>query len=151
MARAAFLLKSGVICLLVSVGGFGCSSKSSPEPTASLMQLRLIGVAYARATDELDHPPQNKQELVPFLKDLAKGYDNPADILRSKVDDEEFVIHYGVDFRDATGKDVDLPVLAYEKIGKDGKRAVLLHRFTYLKTDEDFAKLVFPPGYKAPF
>jgi hypothetical protein len=152
MLRAGYFLKTRMVCLMVSLGALGCgSAQTSPPPPTSLMQLRLIGVAYARATDELDHPPQSKQEIMPFLKDLAKGFDNPADLLRSTVDGEEFVIHYGVDFRDVIGKDVDLPVLAYEKTGQDGKRAVLLHRFTYLKTDEELANLKFPPGYKAPF
>jgi hypothetical protein len=151
MVRAEYLLKSGVVCLLVSMGGFGCSSaKTSPLPPASVFQLRIIGVAYARATEELDHPPQNKEELVLYLKDLAKGYDNPADILISKVDGEEFVIHWNVDYRNWAGKDADIPVTAYEKHGKDGKRAVLQYRFANTKTDEEFANLKFPQGYKSP-
>jgi hypothetical protein len=152
MARTDYLLKLGVAGVLVSMSGFGCgSAKTAPDLAASsIPQLRTIGIAYAKATTELDRPPQNKEELMLYLKDLAKGYDNPADVLRSKVDDEDFVIHYGVDFREVTGKDTDMPVLAYEKHGKDGKRAVLLYRFPYLKTDEDFANCKFPPGYKSP-
>jgi len=151
MVRVDYLVKLGVVGLLVSMGGLGCGSgKPSSEPAASIGQLRTIAIAYGKATTELERPPQNKAELMLYLKDLAKGYDDPADILRSKVDGEEFVIHYGVDFRDVAGKDADMPVLAYEKYGKDGKRAVLLFRFPFVKTDEDFANCKFPPGYKSP-
>src|SRR6202023_4359151 len=101
----------------------------------SLYQLRTIGSAWRWATDELGHAPQNKEELMLYLKDAAKGYDNPADILRSKVDGEEFVIHWGVDNRNAPPNPDSIPVLAYEKHGKDGKRAVLQYRSAKIVTD----------------
>jgi hypothetical protein len=152
MVRVDYFLKLSVVGLLVSMGGVGCgSAKTAPDLAASsIPQLRTIGIAYAKATSEMERPPQNKEELLLYLKDLAKGFDNPADILVSKVDGEPFVIHYGIDFREVTGKDTEMPVLAYEKQGKDGKRGVLLYRFPYLKTDEEFANCKFPPGYKSP-
>ena len=148
MVRVPFELKTGVMCLLFFV--CGCGSSTVPELPSSVFQLRTIGAAYGKATTELDRPPQNKEELMLYLKDAAKGYDNPADILRSKVDGEEFVIHWGVDNRNAPPKPDDIPVLAYEKHGQGGKRAVLQYRSVKIVTDEKFSEMPFPPPYKAP-
>ncbi len=49
-----------------------------------------------------------------------------------------------------SGKPAEIPVLAYEKNGVDGKRLVLQVRYVTLVSDEDLATLPFPPGFKAP-
>jgi hypothetical protein len=146
-----FFATTAVVCLLVSLGGYGCGEAISPLPPPNLYQLRTIGFAYALATDNLDHPPSNKAELLPFLKEVAKSDDSPAELLRSKVDGEEFVIHWGFDCRSIGGTPVKMPVLAYEKAGKDGKRLVLQsYRYASQVTEEQFAELPFPPGFARP-
>jgi hypothetical protein len=132
-----------------------------------LANLNTIGRAYAIATEELRHPPRNKEEFLPYLKatlaeeTLAKERaeaDEPAaagdvrkveDVMRSESDGEEFVIHWGVDCRGQRG--LTAPVLAYEKSGKDGRRYVLQGvRGPYLVKNEKFAELPFPPGFNPP-
>jgi hypothetical protein len=113
----------------------------------------------------LNRPPQSKDELLPDIKlVLSTSVDpdnpemtsettmNPADVLRSANDGEEFVIHWGVDVREMNlaGPRSQLPVLAYEKRGKDGKRLILQIRFVREVMDEQFADLPFPTGVKRP-
>jgi hypothetical protein len=159
MVRAEDMLKMGLVYVLASVGGFGCGSKNVAKelPRASL-QLKNIGYAYVRATESNGSAPNSKDELMPFLN-VPKGPDNPektinpADTFRSPTDGEEFVIHWGVDIRtlNLAGNPDRLPVIVYEKYGKDGKRYVLQGvRQVRHVTDEDFANLPFPPGFKRP-
>jgi hypothetical protein len=157
MARVDFFWKAGVVGLLVALAGFGCSKSKPPPPAPVAAQLRAIGAAYFAATRELDHPPNNKEELVRYIK-LAKPNPedpenpetvNPAEVLRSPNDNEEFVILWGVDVMSLnTSKQNMLPVIAYEKNGKDGKRWVLQLRFARQATDEEMETLPFPPGHK---
>jgi hypothetical protein len=150
MVRVKHILNAGVVYVVV-IGIAGCGSGTTVKQLpASVFQLKLIAQAYAQATESLERPPNNKQEILEFLKD--KGYDNPEDILRSKVDGEEFVIHWGVDYRNVGpgSRPATLPVLAYEKVGKDGKRQVLQFRYVSQVADEDLASLPFPKPYKAP-
>jgi len=117
--------------------------------------LRTIGLAHIQATQELDRPPAGKEELLPYLRDLLQqdpDYANPSDIFRSKVDGEEFVIHWNVELRElGRANPRKMPVLAYEKSGKDGKRQVLQFRNTFPATQEELSELPFPPPYKNPF
>ncbi len=83
------------------------------------------------------------------MRYLKKQGDTP-EILRSPADGEEFVIHWGVDYRKYLGKSGGLPVLAYEKAGKGGFRYVLQVRTIEHVTDAQLAKLPFPTGYSAP-
>jgi hypothetical protein len=156
MFRANRVLKT--LYLLAAAGGFGCGSHNvaKPLPTASL-QLRSIANAYFQATNSLDRPPASKDEIMPFLKAPADPNNpektgSPADVLRSPDDGEEFVIHWGVDVRDlnVSGNPDRLPVLAYERQGKDGKRYVLQVRNVRYLTDEEFRALPFPPGVRPP-
>src|SRR5205807_9669556 len=128
MFREKSTLMLGILGLLASLGGSGCGSGSVQDDSSSAGQLRTIAMAYGKATETLDHPPNNKAELIEVLKEM--GYEDPEnDVLRSKVDREEFVIHWGFDGRDLRGRPGDMPVLAYEKQGKDGKRRVLQYRW----------------------
>lgn len=150
MARRGFALTL-VVILMVCMGGEGCGSSKPPEPPLSFGQLRDIGRAYLLATDNLERPPVGKEDLLPILKELRKD-DNPADVFRSNVDNEEFVIHWGLDLRDVTGAPNKMPVLVYEKTGRDGKRMVLQgYRYTRLVPDDQMGELVFPPGFRNPF
>jgi len=115
-------------------------------------------MAYGQATVKLERPPNNKEEIFDFLKGPPKADDpnaatiNPEDVMRSPVDGEEFVVHWGLDFRTMNlgGDPAKLPVLAYEKHSHGGKRLVLQGRSVSEVTDEEFADLPFPKGYSHP-
>ncbi len=104
--------------------------------------LEKISSAYHRATDSLGRAPANLEELKPFLSE----YGDPATLLRSPDDNEDYVILWGVDYRTA----LPYPVNAYEKHGVNGKRRVLRIRGILQLTDEEFRKAPFPDGYKCP-
>jgi len=106
-----------------------------------------IRSAYLRATKALGRPPQDKNDLIPYLK---RGGD-PAVFLRSPDDGEDYMILWGLDILNLEPReDGRLPVLAYEQRGKDGMRYVLEVKEIRRQTDEEFKKALFPPGYKAP-
>src|SRR5688500_1657546 len=85
----------------------GCGSRPTVQAVPESHQnLRNISFAYAQATDSLGRGPLNKEELKPFLKKMG----DPAEILRSPVDGQEFVIHWGLDYRKM--KSGSPPVLA---------------------------------------
>src|SRR5438874_3048473 len=102
MIHATFDLRTAVagLCALLCTSGCGGSAKIT-DSAASAGQLTTIAAAYAKATESLDRPPMNKAELMDFVKELVKEQEDvdPADVFRSKVDGQEFVIHWGVDYR----------------------------------------------------
>jgi hypothetical protein len=109
--------------------------------------LLRIGPAYARATVSLHRPPANREELVPFLG--RNGSEET--FLRSPNDGEDFVIIWDVDIRKLPIGGKDLPVIAYEKRGQDGKRYVLRGRTDVVQlTDAELRSAVLPPGHPLP-
>jgi len=116
------------------------------ELPASIQNLKRIGSAYLEATNQLGRPPNNAGELTPHLK----RYGDPATILRSPADGQDYVILRGVDVCAAQAQKGGLPVLAYEQKGDGQKRYVLLTRQVVHLTDEEFKQAPFPPGHKAP-
>jgi hypothetical protein len=158
MVPARFTVKRGVVFLLFCLAAGGCGRQAAKPLDAAAYQLHLIGGAYHLATLSLDYAPKSKNELLPFLQseentNESRTTPKPPDVFLSPNDGEEFVIHWGLDLRgvNLAGHPSTLPVLAYERHGKDGKRCVLQHvRHVTKVTDDEFAKLPFPPGYKAP-
>jgi hypothetical protein len=144
--------------LLAGAVAQGCGSDSVPLVTSSSTRLGTIAFAYLRATDALDHPPRNKDELAPFLKREpdAGDPDKPVseidldELFRSPTDGQDYVILWGADFRDLGLSRRKMPVLGYEKESKDGKRLVAQGRYVHIVTDEQLADLPFPPGFRAP-
>jgi hypothetical protein len=93
---------------------------------------------------KLNRPPANAKELLPFVQEMGK----PADILRSPNDGQDFVVVWGVELRKLKETGNAVPVVAYEKVGKDGKRHVLRGRAdVVLMTDGELKGAVFPSGY----
>lgn len=141
----------GFRCLLLTCLAAAACSAPAPDlepPTPTKRQLESIGDAYVRATIKLNRPPAKMEEFLPSLAEHGK----PDQILRSPNDGQPFEIVWGNELRmlKATGNDV--PIIAYEKVGKDGVRHVLRGRSEVLQLSESALKAgKFPPGYKFPF
>lgn len=124
------LLSLALLCLA------GCSSP--PPPSTALADesnnLAKIKEAYYKATDALDRPPKNVQELKKYLTDGS-----PDEILRSPNDQQQYVINWGIDYRYHPRANPPA-VLAYEQTGVDGQRYVLTLLGLEIMTDEQFMK-----------
>jgi hypothetical protein len=140
-SRGALLLG----CLVV----LGCGSTTQQEPpTPTHQNLQAIGDAYVRATQSFNRPPTSLNELLPSLRQHGKT----DQLLRSPNDNTPFEIVWGIELRmlKATGNAV--PIVAYERNGKDGLRYVLRGRSEVLHLSESALKgCTFPADYKFPF
>jgi len=127
--------------VLVGCGG----EKTVPITTdATVIALDKIGSAYIRGTP----PPKTPAELLAIFK-LCN---HPKELLISPSDRQEFIIVYGVELKGLKVTGAQLPVVAFEKSGKDGKRYVLRGMNTIVQLTEDQLKAsVFPQGYNFPF
>jgi hypothetical protein len=110
--------------------------------------LQQIGAAYTNATYALGRPPRDLQEFLPYLREQGA----PDKIRRSPCDGEEFVIVWGVDLRMLQARGNDIPILAYERQGQDGKRHVLRGRSEVLLfTEDELKSAVLPADHPFPF
>jgi hypothetical protein len=140
-------------CGILSVGvlslfAIGCGKKEAPVDSPARPNLEKIGDAYVRATIQFNHPPNSLEELLPALK----SHGNPDEILISPVDGQKFEIVWGVELRMLKAQGNEIPIVAYERTGKDGKRHVLRGRADVLLMDEKTLKgAKFPAGYTFPF
>ncbi len=130
------------------LGLLGCGpNRPAASSDPNVLNLQALGAAYQRATITQNRPPANRDELMLAFEDD----DAPPDILRSLNDGEEFVIVWGVELRKLKARGAEVPVVAFEKHGKNGKRAVLRGRNdVVLMTDSELKAAVFPPGYTPP-
>lgn len=141
-------LRVGIVLACLSAVGCGGGPPPAVETSRAEVNLQRIGAAYA-AVAARGRPPRNAADLA---RDLQAGPDqtNPSDLLRSPNDNQEYVIVWGVDFRKLAmqrGGNVDV-VLAYERVGKDGKRLVLKPpALVSSLTEEEFRAAAFPPGH----
>lgn len=128
----------------------GCGSKAPVDVSSnqSAQNLLHIWAAYSQASNQLGRPPQSAAELTPFLKNVAGDVD-PASILRSPDDNEDYVIVWGVNFLEIAKSRGNMNiVLAYEKRGKNGKRHVLKPQSQVLVlSDDEFRSAAFPVGH----
>ena len=117
----------------------GCARKPVVVGSSKEFQnLIFIAQAYVDAVDgKLGRPPNDVEELKTYLE----GMGNPDEVLVSPNDGLPYVIVWGV-------KPGRFPI-AYEQKGKDGARVVVDRRLMpWRVTDEEFARLRFPPGHK---
>jgi hypothetical protein len=135
--------------LFVAFCAGGCGSTATPEaPSATDASLQRVGGAYIHATQKLGRPPKDRKELVPFFDPKIPA----AEIFRSPDDGEDFEIVWGVDLRQLKATGNDVPVVAYEKRGKDGKRHVLRGSAqTSVMSEGELKSAKFPDNYKFPF
>jgi hypothetical protein len=128
----------------------GCGAKAPVDVASnqSAQNLLHIWAAYSLAGSQSQRPPQSREDLIPFLKKVAGDVD-PASILRSPDDNEDYVIVWGVNFLEIAKARGNMNiVLAYEKRGKNGKRHVLKPQSQVLVlSDDEFRSSAFPVGH----
>jgi hypothetical protein len=141
MARQV-VVRVPVSCWLLSLLACGTLAGCSTSPHLSVKQhdaenLSRIGMAYDQATRQLGHPPQNAEQLKPFLKQ----HGDPETILRSSHDGLPYVVLWGRNSRATASKTMPPPILAHEQQGVNGVRYVLTVMGVMPMTDEEFQKV----------
>jgi hypothetical protein len=133
--------------MLLTVLG-GCNSGPNVIPLSG-SEKRLVSIvrAYKDAYDKLGRGTKNDEELKPHLR----AYGNPEELLVSPDDGKPYVVVWGVN--PAGGGTTDYrgmwSILAYERKGKGGKRAVVDTRGRPLTVPEgDISKLKFVGGHR---
>jgi hypothetical protein len=128
---------------------FGCRAASTDAYIVPLTpaenQLKFIAMAYGDAESALGAPPKNAEELKPYLKTFG----TPNELLVSPNDGQPFVVIWG---KKLAGGPTDykglFPILAYEKKGSGGNRAVTDIRGRPMTVPvDDFPKLKFIGGH----
>ena len=128
------------IVMLVGCGSGDKPSTITTDPT--IIALDKLGGAYIRGT------PKTKAELL----SIFKSCNHPKELLISPSDGQEFIIVYGVELKGLKVTGAQLPIVAFEKTGKDGKRYALRGMNTVVQlTEAELKSSVFPEGYKFPF
>ena len=128
---------------IVMLAGCGSGDKPSTITTdPTIIALDKLGGAYIRGT------PKTKAELLSILKSC----NHPKGLLISPSDGQEFIIVYSVELKGLKVTGAQLPIVAFEKTGKDGKRYALRGMNTVVQlTEAELKSSVFPEGYKFPF
>jgi hypothetical protein len=133
---------------LLLAGLVGCYSGAKVVPLSdSEKNLTSIALAYLEAHSRLGRGPQSAEELKPFLKEFG----DPEALLTSPNDGQPYVVVWGADPNRGgpTGYRQIWPVLAYERKGTGGKRAITDVRGRPLTIpEEDFSQLTFVGGHK---
>ncbi len=147
--KISYTLCCPLFVLMILLAGLcGCGSDVKVVPfSQSEKNLTYIALAYKDAQTKLDRPPKNAEELKPFLRDFG----NPDDLLVSGNDGEPYVIVWGADAGRGGPTDYKqmFPILAYERKGKRGMRAVTdIRGRPMMVSEQDFLKLTFVQGHK---
>jgi hypothetical protein len=125
----------------------GCRDGTNVVPLSGAEKnLKNIVLAYHDAHSGLGHAPKDADELKPFLKPFG----DPDALLNSPNDGEPFVVVWGTDPTRGgpTGYQGMWQIIAYEKKGSGGKRAVVDVRGRPLTVPEDdFRALKFAGGH----
>jgi hypothetical protein len=139
----------GACCLLLGCLAAGCGSPATPPPPSpTALKLQAIGKAYVDATVRQNRPPANLDELLPSLQEQG----DPHEFLVSPSDGNQFEIVWSVELRRLKAYGSEVPVIAFERQGKDGKRYVLRGRADVVQLSDSALKSSrLPEGYKFPF
>jgi hypothetical protein len=132
--------------VLAGLAGCGPQDPHVVPLTAAENRLKFVAMAYTDAHSSLGHPPENPDELRPFLK----AFGDPDELLTSPNDGKPFVVIWG---KNPTGGPTDykglFPILAYEQQGSAGQRAVTDIRGRPMTVPEvDLPKLKYIGGHK---
>ena len=146
--------RGGWLALALLLGSSGCGgcggggAKFAPAPPPGTLEgnLEAICNAYNKAYRELNRAPKSLDEFKTFLK----HYGDPAQLMISPRDGEEFVIVLGAN-PNQEPTPANPQIVAYEKVGKDGTRYTInpigaIATFT----NEQLSRVRFPKGHKPP-
>lgn len=138
------VLGEGIASVFFIASLVGCSPPP-PEKQGvdSYQNLMTVIGAYVKATDKNGRPPSKVADIKPFLVDFG----DPDTLLTSPRDGQPYVIVWGIDINKVMERP-NVPIVAYEKTGKDGKRYVSRGRMVFDVNEEDFQKMPFPAGHK---
>ena len=142
--KSRFLLAAASAVLLAAVG---CSDKiEMPKIPVEEQNILYILRAYCKFNGNQQRTPKSLDELKPLLKEFG----DPEKIILSPRDGQPYVLVGGLDIsRVPSGG--ELPVVAYESKGVDGKRQVVdLRGKIRLLTPAEFDQLKFPSSHKPP-
>jgi hypothetical protein len=118
----------------------GCGHGASVAvPPSDVVNLDKIQAAYLAALTRNGKAPADAKDAWPFLKEQG----DPEKLLTSPVDGEPYVIFWGIDWRKTPIASMPPPIIAHERVGKDGKRYVLTVMGVQSMTDEQFGKATF--------
>jgi hypothetical protein len=134
-------LRLGLLILLAGLSGCG-SGTDVVQFSQAEKNLGFIAMAYSDFHSKHGRGPKDAEELKPFLK----VFGNAEELLVSPNDGQAFVVVWGADpTRGGPTLPLNLfPILAYERKGKGGKRAIGdIRGHTMLIPEEDLAKLTF--------
>lgn len=140
--KGFFLLVAAGAVLLAAVG---CSDKVEiPKIPAEEQNILFILRGYCKFNGSYQRTPKTLDELKPMLKEFG----DPEKIILSPRDGQPYVLVGGIDIsRMSSGG--EMPVIAYESKGADGKRQVVdLRGKIRLLTPAEFDQLKFPPTHK---
>jgi len=132
------------IGLLAAIAGCNSETVRDGNVAPAYSQFRNFAHAYVQATGSLNRPPNNAEELKPFL---AK-FGNADELLRSPADGAPLVVCWGVDVAKLTSQNNRSPIWVYEPNSHSGKRWALKERNPVELTEADFAAALFAPGFK---
>jgi hypothetical protein len=134
--------------MVLLAGLTGCGSGPKVVPLSdSEKNLTNIALAYLEAHSRLGRGPKDVEELKPFLQELG----NPEQLLTSPRDGEQYVVVWGADPTRGgpTPYRQMWPIIAYERKGSGGKRAITDIRGRPMTIpEEDFAQLTFVAGHQ---
>jgi hypothetical protein len=140
---------SRVLLALVVIGLGGCGQKTYVVPFSQAEKnLGFVAAAYTDAFSRLGHSPKDADELKPFLKPFG----NPDELLVSPNDGQPFVVVWGAPDPTqgrATSYKGMFPILAYERTGTNGMRAIAdIRGRPMLVPEADLQTLTFVGGHK---
>ncbi|TWT75719.1 hypothetical protein Pla123a_32290 [Posidoniimonas polymericola] len=117
----AFSVSALLLCLATLAALAGCNESGGggkvPDASDGDM-LRGVVTTYRNAARQLGRPPKDYSELEAIYAPVSS---NPAEYLTSKRDGEKFVVVWGLNLATAPPD----TVVAYEKVGVDGKRMLV--------------------------
>jgi hypothetical protein len=138
-------IRSSVISVLGLLWLVGCGPRVIERETSDHGgdQLVTLSRMYTAAQRSFGRPPRGLDDL----KAVAKEYGDLDRLLKSPNDGQPYAIAWGVDLGNAPNATM---VVAHEKLGTGGVRYVMTPTGIMKLTDQEFARAIFPPGYRPP-